>query len=98
MLVGLWGCGKASVTIPDNYGIPGGSPPPPATIVPADANSHADLVRENQQLRARVAWLENQNRRSSGKYESLAKDEDEIRADMKKIAAERDRYRKEAGQ
>lgn len=98
MLAGLAGCGKASVTVPENVGVFVGGPPPPATIAPGNPNSHEDLVRENQQLRDRVAWLEDQNRRLYGKHEKLGVKMDEIRAEMAKLAAERDRYRKEAGQ
>jgi hypothetical protein len=94
-LLAVGGCVRASA--PASISI-GGPPPPPAYVAPADPNSRPDLLRENQQLRDRVAWLEDRNRKRADKYNNdLAKDIEEIRADMRKIADERDRYRRAAG-
>ena len=92
----LGGCVNVQAKAPEGMGS-WGTPPPPASVAKASPNSKADLLRENQQLRDRVAWLENQNRKSCKKYSGLEKDKAEIRADMDKIAAERDRYRRQAG-
>lgn len=89
------GCVKVDAKAPEN--ISWGTPPPPASVPRADANSKSDLLRENQQLRERVAWLEEQNRKSARKSQDLEKDKREIQAEMDKIAAERDRYRRAAG-
>jgi peptidoglycan hydrolase CwlO-like protein len=74
-----------------------GSPPPAASIPQADPASKADLLRENQQLRQRVAWLDDQNRKLAKKSGELESDKREIQAEMAKIAAERDRYLRAAG-
>jgi len=91
------GC-SVQAKAPENLGLGAwGSPPPPASIPRADPTSKADLLRENQQLRQRVAWLDEQNRKSARKYSELESDKREIQADMAKIAAERDRYLRAAG-
>jgi hypothetical protein len=86
----LPGCFKADVRLPENIGV--GSPAPGAAIAPADPSSKADLLRENQQLRARIAWLDEQSRESAKDFAELENEQREIQADMAKIAAERDRY------
>jgi hypothetical protein len=85
------GCFQADVTVPD---IPYASSPPPARIAKADPNDKADLLRENQELRQRVAWLEEDNARLERKQRGLAGDLAKIQADIDKTAAERDRYRR----
>jgi hypothetical protein len=90
------GCIRVDAKAPRD--ISWGAPPPPASIPRADPTSKADLLRENQQLRDRVAWLENQSRKSAGKHREQEGDKQEIRADMAKLAAERDRYQRAAGQ
>jgi len=85
------GCFKADVTVPD---VPyASSPAPPANIVKANPGDRADLIRENQQLRQRVAWLEQDSARLDKKVRSLQNDQVKIQADIDKYAAERDRYR-----
>ena len=86
----LAGCVNVNAKAPESMGW--GSPPPQASIPPADPASKADLLRENQQLRQRVAWLDEQNRKLAKKSGELESDKREIQADMAKIAAERDRY------
>jgi hypothetical protein len=97
VLIGLSaGCVKVDAKAPDN--VSWGSPQPTASIPQANPTDKADLLRENQQLRDRVAWLEGQNRRSAGKSKDLAGDKQDIQADMVKISAERDRYKRAVGQ
>ena len=94
-MCGLAGCVKVDAKAPESIGW--GSPPPLATIPSADPYSKADLLRENQQLRQRVAWLDEQNRKLARKSGEIEADKREIQADMVKIAAERDRYLRAAG-
>ena len=91
----LAGCVNVDAKAPENMGW--GSPPPQASIPRADPTSKADLLRENQQLRQRIAWLDEQNRKLAKKSGELESDKREIQADMAKIAAERDRYLRAAG-
>ena len=79
------GCMKVEAKAPES--ISWGSPPPPTTIARANPDSKADLLRENQQLRERVAWLEEQNRHLAQKCQNLDRQSGEIRADMAKIAS-----------
>jgi len=74
-----------------------GRPAPTATIPQADRNSKADLLRENRQLRERIAWLELRISKSAEESRDLDQDKREIRAEMAKIAADRDRYKRAAG-
>ncbi len=88
------GCFKADVTVPE---VPYSSPPPstPSAVIPsAVGGDRGDLLRENQQLRARVAYLQDENARLQRKQSSLQKDLGKIQADIDKAAAERDRYRR----
>ena len=94
-MVGLAGCVKVDAKAPENIGW--GSPPPASSIPQADPSSKADLLRENQQLRQRVAWLDEQNRKLAKKSGEIEADKREIQAEMAKIAAERDRYLRAAG-
>lgn len=91
----LSGCVRVNAKAPEN--IPWVTPAPSASIPRAEANSKADLLRENQQLRERIAWLDEQNRELAKKHSELESDKREIRADMAKIAAQRDRYLRAAG-
>lgn len=86
------GCLKVDAKAPAGWG----APPPPASIPAASPNSKGDLLRENQQLRDRLAWLEDKNRHDSKEVKDREKEIDDIRRDMDKIAAERDRYRRAA--
>ena len=93
----LGGCARVEVpAVPDIPGW-GSSPPPTKVIPPADPNSLGDLRRENDQLRARIAYLEHRNDRLARKYRDLEGDMQEVKADMDKIAAERDRYKSRSG-
>ena len=91
-LLTIAGCFKADVTVPDvlysSYSAP------PAHIVKADPNDRTDLLRENQQLCQRIAWLEQDNARLDKKICSLQNDQAKIQADTDRAAAERDRYRR----
>ena len=89
------GCIKVDAKAPEN--ISWGSPPPVASIPRADPGSKSYLLRENQQLRDRVAWLEEQNRKSARKSTELTGDKQDIQAEINKVAAERDRYKRAAG-
>lgn len=91
----LAGCVRVNAKAPRD--IPWYTPAPPASIPRADPTSKADLLRENQQLRQRVAWLDERNRKSARKHGELESDKREIQADMAKIAAERDRYLRARG-
>ena len=92
----LVGCATIDVPrAPDVY--VGGGPPPPAAVAPADPNIPGDVQRENRALKARTAWLEDQIRRSNSKLRDQDEDIAKLRAEMNKLAAERDRYGREAG-
>ena len=91
-LLTVAGCFKADVTVPDGLYVP--SPAPPANIAKANPADRADLLRENQQLRQRVAWLEQDNTRLDKKIRSLQNDQAKIQADIDRYAAERDRLRR----
>ena len=92
----IGGCATIDVPSTPNVNV-GGGPPPPAVVVAADSSSPSDVQRENRELKARIAWLEDQIRRSSSKTRGQDKDIAELRAEIDKLAAERDRYRREAG-
>jgi len=89
--VALPGCFsfKGDVGVPEGYGM---APTPTSSIPQANPNDKADLIRENQQLRERVAWLDNENRKDAGRYAKKENEVAEIQADMARIAAERDQY------
>ena len=89
------GCVKVDAKAPEN--ISWGSPPPPASIPQAEPGSKSGLLSENQQLRDRIAWLEEQSRKSARKSKELDSEKQDIQAEMGKIAAERDRYKRAAG-
>jgi len=74
-----------------------GSPPPSASIAQADPDSRTDLLRENRQLRDRLDWLQHENSKSANKLHDLQRKEADLRADMEKIATERDLYKHDAG-
>lgn len=96
VLMGLAaGCVNVDAKAPE--GAFWGQPAPTATIPQADPASKADMLRENQQLRERIAWLETQIRKSAEKYKEQDADKREIQAEMNKIAAQRDRYKRAAG-
>jgi hypothetical protein len=97
MLLSAFLAGCANVTVPDYAGGSWGQPEPSATITPANVNNKADLVRENGELRDRLAWVENQNRKQSKKYNDLADDMAKVRGKTDQYSAERDRYKAVAG-
>lgn len=74
-----------------------GSSPPSASVSEADPDSKAGLLRENRELNNRIDWLDEQNRKSARRLRELQRDEEELRSEMERIAAERDRYRQAAG-
>jgi hypothetical protein len=87
----LAGC--ATVTVPDYAGGSWGRPEPSAAITPGNPNDKADLVRENTELRDRLAWVESRNRSLSRKYNDLADDMAKAREKTSQYAADRDRYK-----
>lgn len=93
----IGGCGKADITVPPVPSVPYGEPPPPSYVAPADPNSVSDLRRENDQLRARLAYLEDQNVKYQRAYAKEDKQAADLRAEMQKLAAERDRYKSAVG-
>ena len=74
-----------------------GEPAPAASVSEADPNSKASLLRENHELRERIDWLEEQNHKSARKLRELQREEEDLREEMDRIAAERDRYKRAAG-
>jgi len=91
----LSGCVRVNAKAPED--IPWVTPAPAASVPRAEPGSKADLLRENQQLRERIAWLDEQNRESAKKHSELESDKREIQAEMAKIAAQRDRYLRARG-
>jgi hypothetical protein len=94
-VLALWnlaGCMKVDAQAP-YYGGSWGRPEPSAVITPASPNNKADLVRENGELRDRLAWVENDNRKLAHKYNELTDDIAKARSKRDQYAAERDRYR-----
>jgi len=86
----LTGCFNANVQVPEPPAF--GAPPPATTIRPANANDRDDVIRENQELRARNAWLERQIADRQRKHETLRRDQDNIKADIARTQRERERY------
>jgi hypothetical protein len=94
MVLSAFMAGCATVTVPDYTGGGGwGQPEPSAVVTPASPNNKADLVRENTELRDRLAWVENRNRSLSQKYNDLNDDMAKVREKTNQYAADRDRYR-----
>ena len=89
----LPGCYKVDVKLPRGVG----DPPPTGAIAQADPANKTDLLRENRQLRQRIAWLDEENRDAAKEYAELENEQLEIQADIKRFAAERDRYRRALG-
>jgi len=88
--VTLGGCFSFKGSVPD---VPGwGGPPPPATVVSADPNSKPDVIRENSQLRERVAWLEKQIQGRKNKVQKLQQDEANTRRDIDRLNGDLRRY------
>lgn len=101
LAMGTAGCLKVDASLPKRISVGGNevySAPPPADIAPADPNSKADLIRENDQLRQRISYLENDIRKLSHKTQDQDHDIADIRADMQKIASQRDRYKRGGGE
>lgn len=91
----LAGCFKADVEVPQN--IPLGRSAPPAQVAQAPQNDQTGLARENQQLRERISYLQNQNLKHSRKYAELENDMNKVRDEINRLAAQRDRYKAAAG-
>ena len=89
-MVALSGCFKANVEVPDVPGVPG--PPPSGNIRAANPNDKDDAIRENQELRARNAWLEQQIKGRQKKRDDLRRDQQNIQADIDRTQRERARY------
>jgi hypothetical protein len=87
----LGGCMKVDAQVPAYGGW--GQPEPPAVITPASPGNKADLVRENTQLRDRLTWVQNDNRKLGHKYSEITDDITKARAKRDQYAAERDQYR-----
>ena len=90
----LAGCVNVDAKGPENLW---GEPAPAASVSEADSGSKADLLRENRELRDRIDWLEERNHKSARKLRELQDEEEDLREEMGRIAAERDRYRRAAG-
>jgi hypothetical protein len=97
VLLSAFMAGCAIVTVPDYGGASWGQPEPSAIVTQGNPNNKADLVRENTELRDRLAWVENRNRSLSRKYNDLADDMAKARQKTDQYAAERDRYKAAAG-
>lgn len=95
LALALGGCWRADVTIPD-YG--GSGPAPGLQVAPANPNSKADLLRENHELRAANQWLRDQNAKDSRSYDKMAREKQEIQAEIQRARSQRDRYRSAAGE
>ncbi|MCL2701014.1 MAG: hypothetical protein FWE88_04905 [Phycisphaerae bacterium] len=67
--------------------------PPPDRVHQADPNDKSDVIRENQELHARNAWLERQVEGRQKKHKELLRDQDNIQADIKRTQRETERYR-----
>ena len=93
VLLSAFMAGCATVTVPDYGGGNWGQPEPSAVITPANPGNKTDLVRENTELRDRLAWVENRNRGLTKKYNDLADDMAKVREKTDQYAAERDRYK-----
>jgi len=86
----LTGCFKASVEVPD---VPRwGEPPPTSNVRPADSNDKTDVIRENQELRARNAWLERQIEGRQRKHADLLHDQKKLQDDIARTQRERARF------
>ena len=68
--------------------------PPPATVTYAANSDKADLLRENQQLRNRLAWLGKENRKLADKSYDLGEDIDELLDEIDKLDSECERFRR----
>jgi hypothetical protein len=97
MLLSAFMAGCATVTVPDYGGGSWGQPEPSGTITPGNPNNKADLVRENTELRDRLAWVVDRNRSLSRKYNDLPDDMAKVREKTNQYAADRDRYKAAAG-
>ncbi len=88
------GCGQGDVKV--RYPT-WGTEAPPATIAPANPNDPSDIRRENVQLKQRIDWLNERIGKSDSDYKKKQRDVEEIKADIAKATAERDRYKRAAG-
>lgn len=70
-----------------------GEPPPAGTIVTANPNSKPDVVRENQQLRDRVAWLEHQIQGRQNKVQKLQREQADIQREIDKLNGDLRKYK-----
>ena len=86
----LAGCFRANVEVPEPPAF--GGPPPNGKIRPAKPDDKDDVIRENQELRARNAWLERQIEGRRKKHDDLRRDQQNIQADIDRVQRERARY------
>ena len=96
-LVAIWlGLSAGCVTVDAKAPSMDRSPPPATSSVTYAVDSDkADLLRENQQLRNRAAWLETENRKLADKSRSLDREIDELVRDIDRLESECDRFRRE---
>jgi len=86
----LTGCFRTSVEVPEPPGF--GGPTPTGNVRPANSNDKGDVVRENQELRARNAWLERQIDDRQKKHGNLRRDQEKLRDEIGRVQRERARY------
>ena len=86
----LAGCFRLNAEVPEPPTL--GGPPPSGNIRPAHPDNKSDVVRENQELRARNAWLERQIEGRQKKRDDLRRDQQNIQADINRIQREKERY------
>ena len=67
--------------------------PPPATVTSAVDDDKADLLRENRQLRGRIAWLEKENRKLADKARDREEDVDDLFWEIEQLEADCERFR-----
>jgi septal ring factor EnvC (AmiA/AmiB activator) len=100
-LIGLAGCIDVNANVPDRIQL-NGSPvytaPPPAQIPAADPNSAADLRRENQQLRERIAYVQQRNEKLAKEDRKLLSDVEETNKDIAALTQQVERYQRALSQ
>jgi len=88
----VWaGCFNFHAEVPEPPGF--GEAPPSSDVRPADPNDKADVIRENQELRARNAWLERQIEGRRKKHHDLTRDQKSLQADIDRAKREQEQYR-----
>ena len=87
----VWaGCFNFHAEVPEPPGF--GDAPPSGDVRKANPTDKADVIRENQELRARIAWLERQIEGRQKKRDDLRRDQQNIQADIDRTQRERARY------